>query len=80
MVRPVRAAMSIASDQYGRVLGSMRADGSSDAVIVVAMPGERVPTLYSRTGEIVPPIALAFVVATLVKLLRARNKTASVGA
>ena len=27
MVRPVRAATSIASDQYGRLLGSMRADG-----------------------------------------------------
>jgi apolipoprotein N-acyltransferase len=80
MVRPVRAATSIASDQYGRVLGSMRADGSSDGVMVVAMPGERVPTLYCLTGEIVPLIALAFVVTVLVMVLRARNKTAPVDA
>jgi apolipoprotein N-acyltransferase len=62
MVRPVRGATSFATDQYGRVLGSQRADGSSDGVMVVAVPGKRVPTLYARTGEIVPLIALAFCV------------------
>jgi apolipoprotein N-acyltransferase len=60
MVRPVRAATSFATDQYGRVLGSQRADGSNDGVMVVAVPGKRVSTLYARTGEIVPPLALAF--------------------
>jgi apolipoprotein N-acyltransferase len=62
MVRPVRDATSIATDQYGRVLGSMRADGSSDGVMIVAVPGKRVSTLYARTGEIVPLVALAFCV------------------
>jgi apolipoprotein N-acyltransferase len=62
MVRPVRAATSLATDQYGRVLGSLRADGSSDGVMVVTVPGRRVPTLYARTGEIVPRLALAFCV------------------
>jgi apolipoprotein N-acyltransferase len=62
MVRPVRAATSFATDQYGRVLGSQRADGSSDGIMVVAVPGKRVPTLYARTGEIVPVLALAFCV------------------
>jgi apolipoprotein N-acyltransferase len=62
MVRPVRAATSIATDQYGRVLGSLRADGLNDGVMVVAVTGTRVPTLYARTGEVVPLIALAFCV------------------
>lgn len=62
IVRPVRAATSFATDQYGRVLGSLRADGLNDGVMVVAVPGKRVPTLYARTGEIVPLVALAFCV------------------
>jgi apolipoprotein N-acyltransferase len=73
MVRPVRAATSIASDQYGRLLGSMRADGSGDGVMVVAVPGERVPTLYARTGEIVPLVALGFCLLALVRVMRARR-------
>jgi apolipoprotein N-acyltransferase len=44
------------------VLGSLRADGSSDGIMVIAVPGKRVPTLYARTGEIVPVLALAFCV------------------
>jgi apolipoprotein N-acyltransferase len=65
MVRPVRAATSFATDQYGRVLGSLRADGSTDGVMVVAVPAKRVPTLYAKTGEIVPLVALAFCVLAL---------------
>ena len=38
MVRPVRGATSIVSDQYGRLLGTMRADGASDGVMVVRAP------------------------------------------
>jgi apolipoprotein N-acyltransferase len=70
MVRPVRAATSIASDQYGRLLGAMRADGPGDGVLVVAVPSQRVPTLYARTGEIVPLAALAFCALVIVRLLR----------
>ena len=73
MVRPVRAATTIASDQYGRLLGSLRADGPGDGVMVVAVPGERVPTLYARTGEIMPLAALAFCLLVLVLGLRARK-------
>jgi len=72
MVRPVRAATSIATDQYGRVLGSMRADGQGDGVMVVAVPGERVPTLYTRIGEVVPLVALAFCVLVVVRILLLR--------
>lgn len=73
MVRPVRAATSIVSDQYGRLLGSMRADGSGDGVMVVAVPSERVPTVYARTGEIVPLVALGFCVLALVRIMRGRR-------
>jgi apolipoprotein N-acyltransferase len=66
----VRGATSITSDQYGRVLGSQRADGSSDDVMVVSVPTERVPTLYTRTGEIAPVVALAFCIFVAVRMLR----------
>ena len=73
MVRPVRAATSLVSDQYGRVLGSLRADGASDGVMVVAVPGARVPTLYTRTGEVVPFIALGFCALVIAQLFRVRG-------
>jgi apolipoprotein N-acyltransferase len=77
MVRPVRAATSFATDQYGRVLGSLRADGLSDGVMVVAVPGKRVPTLYARTGEIVPLLALAFsVLAVLLAVVSPGRRSA----
>lgn len=62
LLRPVRAATSFASDAYGRVIGSMRWDAPGDGVLVVDMPNKRVPTLYARTGEIAPLVALAFIV------------------
>lgn len=73
MIRPVRAATSIATDQYGRLLGSMRSDGSSDNVMVVEMPTERVPTLYAGIGEIVPLLALLFCAIVVVRLVLARR-------
>jgi apolipoprotein N-acyltransferase len=73
MVRPVRAATSIVSDQYGRILGSLRADGSNDGVMVVAVPSERVPTLYAWMGEVVSLVALAFCVLVSVRVIRARR-------
>lgn len=72
-VRPVRAATSLAIDQYGRMLGSMRADAQGDGVMVVAVPAARVPTLYARTGEVVPLLALGFCAVVLFRLLRARR-------
>ena len=73
MVRPVRAATSIACDPYGRLLGTLRADGASRGVLVVDVPGRRVPTLYARTGEIVPLGALVFTVFVMMRVLRARR-------
>jgi apolipoprotein N-acyltransferase len=73
MVRPVRAATSIVSDQYGRLLASLRADASGDGVMVAAVPTERVPTLYARTGEILPLLALAFCAFVIVRAWRSRS-------
>jgi len=73
MVRPVRAATSIVSDQYGRILASSRADGRGDGVMVAAVPTERVRTLYARTGEVVPYAAFAFCALTCIVLFGARR-------
>jgi apolipoprotein N-acyltransferase len=70
MVRPVRAATSIMSDQYGRLLGSMRADGETDGVLVANVSAARAPTLFFRTGEWVPFAAMALCLLVIVKLLR----------
>ena len=72
MVRPVRAARSVATDQYGRTLASLGArDG--DGVFVVSLPGSRIPTVYAATGEIFPLIALGFSV-PLIGLAFARRR------
>ena len=72
MVRPVRAATSIVSDQYGRLLGSLRPDTTGDGVMVVSTPIQRLPTLYTRTGELIPLLALAFVIFTVLRAMRSR--------
>ena len=63
--RPARASTSIACDQYGRILGSLPWDGSGDGVFVVAMRGAQVPTLYEKSGEVVPVLALIFSVVAI---------------
>jgi len=78
MMRPVRAATSIATDPYGRLLGSMRADGGAGGVMVVDMPAGRVETVYARTGELVPIFALAYCLWPAIALVRSRpRQTAS---
>ena len=60
----------IASDAYGRVLGSLRADGASDGVLVASVPAARVPTLFFRTGDLLPLAAIALCLLVLGKLSR----------
>jgi len=72
MMRPARSATSIATDQYGRVLGSMRSDGLTDGVLVVAVPAARLRTLYARTGEALPMLGLVFCALVVVLALSAR--------
>src|SRR5262245_48617315 len=73
MVRPVRAATSIATDQFGRLLATLRSDGVSEGVMVVAVPVSRVHTLYGRTGEVIPLLGVAFSVVALVLAIRRRQ-------
>jgi apolipoprotein N-acyltransferase len=73
MVRPVRAATSIATDQFGRLLASLPAGESTDGVMVVPMPSARVRTVYTTTGEVVPLVALAFSVVAIVGVWRRRH-------
>jgi apolipoprotein N-acyltransferase len=78
MVRPVRAATSMATDQFGRVLASLPATDSNDGAMVASIPGARVRTLYASTGEVVPLVAVAFCVVTLVRVLRRRSGVAEI--
>jgi len=78
MVRPVRAATSFASDQYGRILGSMRADSTSEGVLVVDVPAGRVSTFYTKTGDVLPLLALAFSVGVTARVLLRRRHGTSV--
>jgi len=73
MMRPVRASTSIATDQYGRILGSIPWKGPGDGVFVVSMHGERVPTLYAKTGEIIPLLAFVFCLIAGVRIFLARS-------
>jgi apolipoprotein N-acyltransferase len=44
--------------------------------MVVAVPGKRVPTLYVKTGEIVPLVALAFcVLAAVLAVVAPRRRS-----
>lgn len=70
MVRPVRSATSIATDQYGRLLGTLGADNVGDGVMIAAVPAQRVPTLYTRTGEVLPIVALLFCALAVVRAVR----------
>jgi apolipoprotein N-acyltransferase len=64
------AATSIATDQYGRLLGSRGADNVGDGVMIVTVPAQRVPTLYTRIGEVLPLLALLFCVLAISRALR----------
>jgi apolipoprotein N-acyltransferase len=44
----------------------------NDGVMVAAVPGKRVPTLYARTGEIVPFLALAVAILAVALAFGAR--------
>jgi apolipoprotein N-acyltransferase len=76
LVRPVRGATSIVSDAYGRVLGSLRADGAGDGVLVASVPTARVPTLFFRTGDLLPLAGAAFCLLVLGRLWRVARSPA----
>jgi apolipoprotein N-acyltransferase len=68
LLRPVRAATSIATDQYGRLVGSMPAGAHRDSILVSAIPGGQVRTLYAKTGDVVPLASGGFIVVMLLRM------------
>jgi apolipoprotein N-acyltransferase len=78
LLRPVRAATSIATDQYGRLVGSMPAGAHSESILVSAIPGGQVRTLYARTGEVVPLASGAFIVVMLLRMALMRREVVAV--
>jgi apolipoprotein N-acyltransferase len=80
LMRPVRAATSLATDQFGRLIGSMPAGSQGEGILVSEIPGGRVQTLYAKAGELVPLASLAFVMVTLLRLaLRRSGKNLPIG-
>jgi apolipoprotein N-acyltransferase len=73
LMRPVRGATSVATDQYGRWIGSMPAGAPGEGVLVSTIPGGQVPTFYAKTGEIVPLASLALVAVTLIRMAITRS-------
>lgn len=73
LMRPVRAATSMATDQFGRVIGSMPAGAPGEGILVASIPGGRIRTLYAKAGEVVPLASLAFVLVTLLRMALPRS-------
>ncbi len=73
VVRPVRAATSMAFDPYGRVRASMPAREENDHVMLATVPSARVPTLYAAAGDWPVALAAALVLGAAVAALRRRT-------
>ena len=65
LVRPTLRGLSVATDTYGRTLGSLDFFGSSERVLVAQVPTRKVPTLYPRVGDLVAQLCAAGTVALL---------------
>ena len=78
--RPTSQGISLAIDPYGRTLGSMDATRVDERVLVVQLPNQRVPTVYSVVGDLFGWLVVAgFAVIVVLAILRGR-KAASVSA
>jgi apolipoprotein N-acyltransferase len=75
ILRSVRSATSFASDPYGRVKAAMRFYEPGAGVMTADLPAVAVPTLYARTGDVLPWLAVAFLLlAVALTLWRRRRK------
>lgn len=70
LIRSVRGASSMGFDQYGRIRGSMSFFEENDRILMISMPLARVETLYSKTGDILPYMAI---LSLILILLRSRK-------
>ena len=72
VVRPVRAAMSGAFDAFGRPRATMDYY-EGDRMFIARVPTERVETIYSRIGDVVPLLALLSLVLAGFRLFSRRR-------
>lgn len=78
VVRPVRAATSMAFDPYGRVRASMSAWERNERVMLATVPVARVPTPYAAVGDWPAVIAAALAVsATVAAVCASRDQRAT---
>ncbi len=68
VLRPVRWATSGAFDAYGRSRASLSHFEANDRILLATLPVERVPTLYVRTGDWLPVLALLFVLLAVARV------------
>lgn len=64
LLRPVRAATSLAVDPYGKLRASMSYFEENDRIMMASLPTRRVQTLYSRVGDIFPMALMLFILFT----------------
>ena len=74
VLRPVRWATSGAFDAYGRSRASLSHFEANDRIMLATLPVERVPTLYARMGDVLPVLALLFVLLASVRAMLSRRK------
>ena len=75
VLRPVRWATSGAYDAYGRARGTMSWFEDEERVMMARVPSVRVPTLYSRVGDVLPLLSLGVLgLAGLTVLTRLRRR------
>jgi apolipoprotein N-acyltransferase len=75
LVRQADNGLSIATDPYGQVLASMDHFATDKRLMVVEVPTERVPTLYSTVGDLFAWITIfGSLTIVLVTLVRGRTR------
>jgi apolipoprotein N-acyltransferase len=75
LVRQADNGLSIATDAYGRVLASLDHFAVDRRVMVVEVPTERVPTIYSAVGDLFAWMAiLGFLAIVSVTVVRGRKR------
>jgi len=73
VVRPTRAATSMAFDAYGRIRATMSAWERNDHVMLATVPTTHVETLYARVGNWPATAALGYLLAMLGLSFRRRE-------
>lgn len=74
VLRPVRWATSGAFDAYGRSRATLSHFENNDRIMLATLPVENVPTLYAQTGDVLPLLAMLFVLLASVRAKYGRAK------